>query len=253
MMKSESFKRPFSALLIIVLWWTPLGTIANAEQSEIKTLPRLSGKSLRIEVTPGEQWLHVMNAFFMKIKAPPQVVIWIEDQGGRFIDTLFITRKMGKQFWGVQPKQDPDEVFYYEALPYWMYKRFDEGFAFPTKNAPLPDAITAASPKEAFAVEMRIQIAISEIAVLLEANISFDNNDTYFLNAPKGSSAYNKNSGQPAIVYRAEIDLYVPGRYEMKLIGHSHPAGENGELYTDLNKLTTALQMIEQVVVIVGE
>ena len=244
---------------MILLGWVILLLLGgNLSRSAIvakilsfETLSQVEGKPIRIEMTTGEQWMHVMKLFKLKIKAPPQVVIWSEDREGRFLDTLFITRKVGKQFWGKQSKQDPDKVFHEEALPYWMYKRYAQGLPFPTKDNPLPDAITGASPKKDFIVQTKVQTDLKEIYVLLEANISFDVNQTYFTNAPQGMEVYNKTSGQPAVVYRAEVDLGTPGEYEMKLIGHSSPAGEDGELYEDLQGLTTALQIIKKVVVVV--
>lgn len=38
----------------------------------------------------------------------------------------------------------------------------------------------------------------------------------------------------------------------MQLIGHAHPAGANGQLFSDLSGVTTALHLIEQAVVVVG-
>ncbi|MBD3307832.1 DUF2271 domain-containing protein [candidate division KSB3 bacterium] len=222
---------------------------AWAEQQTITTLPCLSGRTVRVKVTTGEHWQHVMKVAFLKIKAPPQVAIWIEDREGNYIDTLFVTHKIGKQFWGKQPDQDPDKLFRPEALPYWMHKRAARGLPFPTKNDPLPDTVTAASPEEDFAIQTKIQLDLTEIAVLLEANLSFDMNETYYTNAPQGTAVYNRNSGQPALVYRAEVDLSQPGTYEMELIGHSSPSGEDGKLYKDLSGLSSALHMITNAVV----
>ena len=67
-----------------------------------------------------------------------------------------------------------------------------------------------------------------------------------------GTKHYNKRSGQPSLIYRAEVNLERPGRYEMQLIGHAHPAGANGQLFSDLSGVTTALHLIEQAVVVVG-
>ena len=39
----------------------------------------------------------------------------------------------------------------------------------------------------------------------------------------------------------------------MKPIGHGHPTGETGELFTDLSTLTTALQIADSVVVKIKE
>lgn len=100
-----------------------------AERLTIRTNQgcRCSPLAISVEVTVGEHWLHVSKRFFLKIRAAPQLVIWSEDQHGRFLETLFITRKMGQQRWGQDA--DPTHVLYWEALPYWMYKRHERGYA----------------------------------------------------------------------------------------------------------------------------
>lgn len=53
----------------------------------------------------------------------------------------------------------------------------------------------------------------------------------------------------PALVYAATVDLNQPGEYELKMIGHSHYSGKDGNLYTDLSTFTTAHQIVEKLVV----
>ena len=218
------------------------------EPLTIITLPHVD---LRIEVTTGQQWQHISKLFFLKIKAVPQMVIWIEDHQGKFLETLFITRKMGKQSWAGKLKYASDTVVYWEALPYWLFKRHAQGYPFPAKNAPLPDAVTAASPEKDFVVQTDVSCGFQEFVLLLEVNISLDYNDVYSVNVQEDNPKYNKRSGQPALVYQKDIDLSTPSRYEMKLTGHSNPSGADGSLFTDLSGLTTALQIIESVVVVV--
>jgi hypothetical protein len=55
---------------------------------------------------------------------------------------------------------------------------------------------------------------------------------------------------QPSVVYESLVDQdNLSGSYLMKAIGHSHPTGATGELFTDLSTLTTALQIADSVVV----
>lgn len=56
--------------------------------------------------------------------------------------------------------------------------------------------------------------------------------------------------GQPSLVYEATIDTRHPDQlYRMKPVGHSHYSGQDGEICADLSELTTALQLIERVIV----
>jgi hypothetical protein len=61
-----------------------------------------------------------------------------------------------------------------------------------------------------------------------------------------------EGSGQPALVYAAEVDL-TSGKKEFtaKLIGHSSPDGSNGDLTKDTSSLTTALHIVKSITVYV--
>ena len=50
------------------------------------------------------------------------------------------------------------------------------------------------------------------------------------------------------------IDLEYPQEeYIMKIIGRSHYSGASGELFDDLQTLTTALHIAEQIIVTINE
>lgn len=205
---------------------------------------------LSVEVTVGEHWLQVTKLGPLNIRSTPQVVIWGEPRNGQDVETLFITRKAGLQRWG--QGSDPTKVLYWEALPYWMFRRYEQGYAFPTEENPMPDALTGATPDTDFRVSICLNLEEIHVSLFLEVNMSLDFNEIYSIVSQKGMKYYNKRSGQPSLIYRAEVNLERPGRYEMQLIGHAHPAGANGQLFSDLSGVTTALQMIEQAVVVVG-
>ena len=87
----------------------------TADLLTIDTGPPCQGTSLSIEVIPGDQWVERVRVVFVTIRTAPQLVIWSEDRHGQFLDTLFITRKMGTQRWG--QAADPQTLLYPEALP----------------------------------------------------------------------------------------------------------------------------------------
>ncbi|WP_444107092.1 TetR/AcrR family transcriptional regulator [Bacteroides sp.] len=73
--------------------------------------------------------------------------------------------------------------------------------------------------------------------------------------AKEGDANYSggkEGSGQPALVYAAEVDL-TSGKKEFtaKLIGHSSPDGSNGDLTKDTSSLTTALHIVKSITVYV--
>ncbi|MCI5982386.1 MAG: hypothetical protein MRZ71_05025, partial [Bacteroidales bacterium] len=57
-------------------------------------------------------------------------------------------------------------------------------------------------------------------------------------------------SGQPAVVYAAEVDMTLDQReFEAKIIGHSSPDGSDGKIYEDITGLTTALNIVDHITI----
>lgn len=229
---------------------TILTVAVSVHAERITTLSETEGKPITIEVTPGENWTGQGKMLLMKFDVTPQMAFWIEDMDNNLVDTLYVTEKTAKQTWDGASGRNKDDTFRPYALPYWMHKAAQQGVAAPTKNNPLPDAVTAASPeeKEIFIIHTKANAEGQEIYVLMEVNNSFDENDTYPNKSKRKAAEYN---GQPAVVYRAQVHLARPGHYEMQLIGHSSWTGEDGELSEDVSTLTTAVNIIEKAVVIV--
>ena len=56
--------------------------------------------------------------------------------------------------------------------------------------------------------------------------------------------------GQPSIIFETIIDTTDHSDYYlMQLIGHGHRSGQNGRINPDLSTLTTALEIVERIVV----
>ena len=71
--------------------------------------------------------------------------------------------------------------------------------------------------------------------------------------AKEGETNYSggkEGSGQPAIVYTANVDLLSGEKsFEANLIGHSSPDGSSGEINEDTSGLTTALHIVKRITV----
>lgn len=187
----------------------------------------------------------------------PLLAIWIEDVEGNYIQTLYVAESIAKGVfdygkikdnrWVRESKRRP------AALPYWSHKRgiqADDGFYIPTAENPIADAYTGATPTGDFILKTKSDTILPEkFKLLLEINQSWDWNE-YWTNSKYPDDEHYKTSSQPALVYAMEIDLNSQqDQYEMKAIGHSHYSGKTGELFTDLSTITTALKIIDQVVV----
>jgi len=240
-------KKLLESLAVCVMMLT--GVVSQVSSAaELTTLSEVAGKPVEVQVTVGAAWFHQFRVMLVKkITTTPQIAIWVEDEAGKYLDTLYVTEKFATQSWS--GRREADTTYRAESLPYWMHQRAAAGLPSPTKNAPLPDAVTAASPDQNFTLQSKIGAALPEVFVLLELNHSFDHNDAYPEKTKPEAANYNGVSGQPSVVYRAKVNLNAPGRYAMTVFGHGSPAGADGQLMADVTTLTTALQIIQEAVV----
>ena len=176
-----------------------------------------------------------------------QMAIWLTDEQGVFVDTVYVTRKvakkgLGNRRGGLDDKWGGARL---SALPVWAYSRgvdYGNGNFYPPKNKPLPDAITSATPKAGELVwEWKPNKALksSKYFYYIEVNKSFDKNEHH---------NYSWYRGQPSVVWRGSIQVGNQiSKSEAKIIGHGHVAGEYRKINPDLSTLTTSLRLIEKV------
>jgi hypothetical protein len=126
----------------------------------------------------------------------------------------------------------------------------EDGFYLPTPENPVPDAFSGATPRNDFILNTRLDKEAPKVFnVLLEINQPWDWND-YWTNSKYMDDYEYKSSAQPAVIYQATIDLNSNTKeFEMKVIGHGHYSGRDGQLYTDVTTLTSALQIAGKIVV----
>jgi hypothetical protein len=198
-----------------------------------------------------------LEIFFEKGKAfnHPLMAIWVEDLDGNYLQTLYVAQSIAKGYyrhgdsssgrWMPGPMRRP------AALPYWGHKRgvqAEDGLYMPSQAQPMEDAITGATPKTNFMLKTQTPKADARrFNVLFEINQSWDWNHYWHNNKFPDDEEY-KTSAQPALVYKATIDLDSGNEiFEMKAIGHSHWSGANGELSEDISTITTALNIAKSI------
>lgn len=196
----------------------------------------------------------------------PQMAIWTEDTAGNYLETLFVTQATAKGiFFGGRSKSNfknfdvqKDATGDYrrvDALPVWSHQRgvqYPDGMFVPTREDPLPDAISGATLSDNF--RMTTSAEFQEIFNLkLEINVAFDDNEYYSEYDFPDDEVYHSGTGQlgqPSIVFEATIDMTDHKNYYlMDLIGHGHHSGQSGVLDEDLTTLTTALEIVERIVI----
>lgn len=207
---------------------------------------------LRISVEKGNAWLHDFSLFMgIKKKNPPQIAIWTEDRAGNYLSTIYVTHKIATQSW-----QASGENRRKEALPHWCHSQgmqYADGLYLPTKKAPLTDGVTGATPQGSFDLKLTPARESKKFIVKIEINHSTDWNDAYPKSAKEGDANYSggkEGSGQPAVVYAAEVDMTSGQKtFEAILTGHSSPDGSDGQITTNTSSLTTALEIVKKIVI----
>jgi hypothetical protein len=235
-----------TALFLITLSCTTSRVPVEETPDHFTYNPEGTGPVIEIEMTRGEAHNH------------PLMAIWAETPEGKFIQTLYVAESIGKGifrhgdtshgFW------EPGEIRRPAALPYWSHKRgirAEDGLFLPTPRDPVPDAYTGPTPQKSFILKTRLDKPGPEkIRILFEINQTWDWNE-YWTNDKYPDDSEYKTSCQPALVYASPvIDLSDPGGpYPMEVIGRSDQSGRSGDLYHDLETITTALHIADKITV----
>ncbi|PLX01138.1 MAG: hypothetical protein C0594_14200 [Marinilabiliales bacterium] len=214
---------------------------------KIKTNQSGKGQEIMLNFTGGKHFSHAVFAF------------WIEKTDGSFVQTLYVSESVGKGYfdrtkatdhgWEPGPNQRP------ATLPYWAHKRTEEKqseMPFPDAKHPVPDAYTGATPLNNFTLTTRLDEKIQEpFRVLMEVNQAFDFNENWTNSMHIDDEDY-QTSGQPSLVYAVTV---YPGQdtedYWLNPIGHGHYSGQDGKLYTNLTSLSTALEIVKTVQLVI--
>ena len=236
-----------SALLIIA-GYRCSGTKKATENEPVEIInTNINGTGIKIKVDflKGESHNH------------PLMAIWIEDDDGHYIETLYIAESIGKGIFrhGVksQGEWEAGPVRRPAALPYWGHQRgiaAEDGYYIPTPENPMPDAITGPTPPGNFTLLSKTSTATPSVfRVLFEINQSWDWNE-YWTNSKYPDDASYKTSSQPSLVYAVTIDLNSAIKeYALTPIGHGHYSGLDGSLTNDLSTITTARNIAKSITV----
>jgi hypothetical protein len=185
----------------------------------------------------------------------PVMAVWAEDLNGKYLQTFYVANSIAKGVFGYGDKSTgrwlAGPIRRPAALPYWAHKRgilAEDGLYIPSQKKPLPDAYSGATPGNNFTLSTRLdEPGINNIKIFFEINQPWDWNE-YWTNSKYPGDEEYKTSCQPALVYAAEVDFSKSAmEFELKPIGHSHYSGKTGELFTDLNTITTALNIAKSI------
>lgn len=182
-------------------------------------------KEMSFQIEKGEKWYHNLQILFFKKKLSPQIAVWSEDEKGNYIETIYVTEKTYKWYKSGGKKRK-------ESLPVWRNRAecVTDDVAGATLNFE--------SKKHRFKGEK------SKITLYIEINNSFDYN--YFYTKKNSNS-----SGQPSLIYSAQLENDKDSMAEFKLIGHGSSDGSDGTIYKDLSTITDARNILKKAEVVV--
>jgi hypothetical protein len=204
----------------------------------------------------------------------PQVVIWLEDSAGNYIETLLVTESTARGLFysgrtasnfKESDKEKADEntpTRRVDALPYWSHKRnhkYEDGFYSPPPTEPMPDAISGATPKANFYFKSDPDGIddLKSFRIMVEVNVAFDENEFYSEYDFLEDSVYHSGTGllgQPSLIYGTVVSKTDDHRYYvLRLLGHGHHSGASGELFGNMETITTAKYVVERIVLGVKE
>jgi len=231
-------------IVLNILLFVCLSLMSSCEKEELL----FTSGDMVVEIETGESWLHDYPLFLgLSKKNPPQYAVWIEDTSGNYLSTVFVTYKIATEGW--QANKGNRRI---EALPHWCHKRgivYDDGLMMPTKENPVTDAITGATPKVSSTIQISPLDLKKPFVLKAEFNQSVDFNNFYPENAKIDDDNYSggeEGSGQPAVIYAVTV---YPDTKEtaLILIGHSSPDGSDGAVYENMDGLTTGKSIVESI------
>ena len=230
------------ALLLVLLF-----ALSSCREVE----PKPESDYFALTLVEGKHWLHEYTFFIFPSKNPPQMAFWLENLEGDYLATLYVTEKTATQSWtgaSIGSLRRPS------SLPVWAHARgvceVDDLY-LPTRGTPLPDAVTGATPKQGFEIftQRPLELTSGRYVFFAEINHSLDYNDTFTEElAPVNPVDPDSKTvgGQPSVIFRAELEVGGDAaETELVLVGHGHLSGATGEIFRDVDSLTTALDIVK--------
>ena len=114
-------------------------------------------------------------------------------------------------------------------------------------------AITGATTETDFTKKwaMPTDLKTGTYIVKAEINHSKDFNEFYTEDAEQSDPNYSggkMGSGQPSVIWKGKIRIGGEDQaVKLKKIGHGHPSGKDGEIYSNFDNIDSALDIVESI------
>lgn len=228
----KSVAKVLTTVLLAVLL---CGAVQSVIAEEFSTV------EISVRVEPGPEYTHTKWFVIIPMKLTPQMAVWIETGEGRFVRTIYLTKKAAEGTW-----RGGGDISRPEALPVYFHR---SGLYDGSSRAGGADVVSSATPKEgdrdSQSWSCRLDLETGEYRIMAEVNSSFDYNERY----PKQKDNVN---GQPSLIYSAVFASGEQGgdtatRFTLAPIGHGDPYGRNGNVVPELEGFTSAMEMVENI------
>lgn len=171
----------------------------------------------------------------------PTFAIWIENPESGISKTIFVTNRAGTEDW-------EGKVEVPTALPAWdSIGRKEKQLDMADKEF---DAITGATPLPGyFTTRVKVKPG-SRWTCWIEMNLAGDYNEHYKQFDEIRKKTDDFGTGQPAIVYRADITAEIGKTVVPEVVGMS-VLNEHGKIIQPLEGITSALNVFDEIIIAV--
>lgn len=269
------------ARLVYMFGQTLKATDEGEKDKEHKYVERVilpegaKGQTITLELKKGDYFLW------------PQYAFWLETLDGEFVQPLYVTEKIAtNEFTNKVAKVDPDQVFNThlligeganartsltggldpetkdtrmrpESLPVFLHQlgvQTESGLYLPTDDKLLVDGFTGATMIDNFVYSIQLPERLTgQYRIRFEVNHSFDYNEFYSSDRFPDDPIYSGDgfTAQPSVIYQGLIDFDKASEelVNMSVIGRGHHSGRDGQIYDDLDNLTTALELVDRILI----
>lgn len=168
----------------------------------------------------------------------PTFAIWLEKPETNEIRAVYVTRRAAEGDWEGK-KEVP------AALPGWFEIEGIQKQLSPDRDN--VDSYSGATPKPGYFTAKASLDPGSKWICWIEVNLAADFNDFYIGKNNEDSEADKFLSGQPAIIYRAEITATEGAVFEPVLFGMTMLGAPDGKIIQPLKGITTAARIFDEI------
>lgn len=176
----------------------------------------------------------------------PTFAIWLENPETGANKTVFVTRRAAVGDWEGKARVPV-------ALPRWfeVYQSENETHDLPTLDKPAAIAITGATPKPGyFTTSVRVEPESNWIC-WIEVNLSGDYNEYYQEYNQEENIEDEFGTGQPALLYKAEIQAVLENTITPEISGISIINTEGKNIIQPRKGITTASKIFDELSIVV--